>query len=149
MNAFKLRTVAVPPLAEAKRHGPDDRFVQVRSLVDPRRFQQVSGDVFENQLAVRDIGIERADQVIAVERRPLGGVIPFVAMSIGIVDHVHPVPGPAPAKRGCKQPIDQGLIGPRRSIVQELLDLLGPRRQAGQAEAETPDQGRRSALAAA
>ena len=58
-------------------------------------------------------------------------------MGVGIAGGVEPVAGAvlAPARR-VEQPVDQLLVGVGRRVVDERLDELGRRRQAGEVEAQ-------------
>ena len=86
-------------------------------VVPARLRQQVAGDVFADELIVRHVVIEGADQIIAITPGVMDLVVPFVAVRLGEADDVHPVPGPAFAEMGRgQQPIDQlrdGRMTPR------------------------------------
>ena len=67
----------------------------IPSLALSRRFrQQVAGEMFADELIVRDILVEGADQIIAIEPRAFDFVIPVVAEGLGEPHHVHPVARP-------------------------------------------------------
>src|SRR5262249_41175169 len=55
---------------------------------------------------------------------------------------VEPVPAPSLAVvRAGQEPVDQPLVGVRRAVGEEGLDLFGRRRQAGHVERHPADQG--------
>ena len=59
-----------------------------------------------------------------------------------VAGHVEPVPAPAFAERRRRQqPVHHALESRRRTIVEERLDLVGRRRQAGQVERHPAEQG--------
>ena len=82
------------------------------------------------------------DQVVAIGPGIGPDPILVVAMSLGEMNQIHPVPRPALAiMRTGEQAIDQPFIGVGRSIARGTGDLLGSRRQADQVEREPADQG--------
>ena len=71
-----------------------------------------------DEAGVRRVAVERLDQVVAV--RPGIGPDPVLVVAVGLgeMDQVHPVPRPALAVMGAgEQAIDQPLVGVGRSIV--------------------------------
>ena len=58
-----------------------------------------------------------------------------VAVGLGEMNQVHPVPGPPlPIVRAGEQAIDQAFVRVRRTVLEKSVDLLGRRRQAEQIE---------------
>ena len=79
--------------------------------VDARLGEQVAGELFADELIVGDVAVEGADEVIAILVRPLGRVVPLVAVGVGVADDVHPVASEALAEMGRgEQLIDQFLV---------------------------------------
>lgn len=99
----------------------------------------VAGDVFGYESVVRQVCVERADDVIAIAMR-LGDLeVEFVALRLGEADEVEPVPAPAFAVSGRgEQAIDDALAGGRRLVGQERADLRNGRRQPGEPERHPP-----------
>ena len=106
--------------------------------------QLVASQLFADDLVERPIGIERADDIVAVAiREGAVGVGAEVTVGIGIARRIQPklAPALAVARRG-QQTVDELLVCRRIGIVDESSDLFGPRRQARQVEADAADQGR-------
>ena len=105
--------------------------------------QLVAGQLLAHDLVERPIGVERADDVIAIAigQRPVGiGV--EVAVGVGVARGIEPVLAPSLAVSGAgQQAIDEPLVGVRAGVVDERRDLVGRRRQAGQVEGQAADQG--------
>src|SRR5438105_12013035 len=69
----------VRPLSQPKKSRSNHRFIKLFRWVPPRIVQQVSGDLFGYKPAVREVAIERADNVVAITPRVYYGIIEFVA----------------------------------------------------------------------
>ena len=85
---------------EALQHEPvmrraDGRLVQPQLVIQPRLLQQVARDVFTQQLIVRHIGVERANEIIPVLIREWNARVALTAKRLGVTHPVHPVPRPA------------------------------------------------------
>ena len=108
------------------------------------RQQHVAGELLLHEPRVRLVLVERADHVIAIGPGVAPRLVLVVAVRFAVVDHVQPVPPPAlaVARRG-QQPVHQLLVGVRRAVGDEGLDLFRRRRQAVQVEGEPADQGGR------
>src|SRR5882762_4615751 len=107
----ETNTIVVAELAQPQEGRSDYRFIDAILDIDPRFLQQVSGEMLANQLVVRNILIEGADQVIAVEPRAFDFVVPVIAESFGEAHDVHPVAGPMLSEMGRrKQAVDQPFI---------------------------------------
>ena len=88
---------------EALQHEPimrraDGRLVQPQLGIQPRLLQQVARDVFTQQLVVRHIGVECANEIIPVLVRERNARVALAAERLGVTHPVHPVPRPALAK---------------------------------------------------
>ena len=59
------------------------------------RFQDVTGHLFPHETVIRHIGIEAANDVIAVMPRVVSGTVVFKALALGVANHVQPVTRPA------------------------------------------------------
>ena len=85
---------------EALQHKPimrraDGRLVQPQLGIQPRLLQQVARDVFTQQLVVRHIGVECANEIIPVLVRKRNARVAFAAERLGVTHPVHPMPRPA------------------------------------------------------
>ena len=119
----------------------EDRLVEALRRVEARLLQQIAGDVFRDELVVGHVGVEGADDVIAVLVGVGDGVVELVAARLAVAHQVEPVPRPALAElRRRQQPIDHLLVGVRRLVLDEGVDLLRRRRQADQVEGHAAQQ---------
>ena len=111
--------------------GAYGRLIELFRFVEARGLQQVAGELFADELVVRDVGIEGADEVIAVAPSLWDGGIAFAAVRVGVADEVHPVTGEvfAVARRG-QQAVDDFGEGFRRLVGFERGDLRGGGGQA-------------------
>ncbi len=104
--------------------------------------EDVGGDLLADEPGVGLVAVERLDEVVAVRPGVGPDAVLVVAVGLGEVDQVHPVPRHALAVVGRgEQAVDQPLVGVGPVVAEERLDLLGRRRQAGQVEREAADQG--------
>ena len=103
--------------------------------------QHVAGDLLLHEPRVRLVGVERADDVVAVRPGVRPRLVLVVAVRLAEVDDVEPVPRPPLAVvRRREQPVDQLLVRVRGRVVDEGLDLVRRRRQADQVEVQPADQ---------
>ena len=105
--------------------------------------QAVGGQLLGDELVVRQIAVERPNDVVAVgvgiRKPPLLGE--GVALGIGVAGHVEPVPAPALAIMGRgQQPIDQPLVGIGCTIGEKRFDFLRRRRQADKVISQAADE---------
>ena len=133
------RLVAVFDHAEVA--GAEGRLVELFFGVEPWLLQQVAGELFADELVVRDVGIEGPDQVVAVAPGLRDGGVAFAAVRIGVADEIHPVAGEvfAVAGRG-QQAVDDLGESLGRGVGFEGGDFGGRRRQAGQHVGRPPDE---------
>ncbi len=87
-------------LPEEVKPGPQDRLVEALNRVPARRLEQVSGDLLGQEPVVRQVGVEGANDVIAVAKRVHDVVVELVAGGLGVADQVEPVAGPPFAESG-------------------------------------------------
>ena len=98
-----------------------------------------------DELVKRQVAVEGVHHPVAVSpglgqlatgRAGLGvGVV-----IVGVARHVEPVPSPALAVcRRIQEPVDNTIECDRRLIREERIDLVGRRREAGQAECRPAD----------
>ena len=73
--------------------GSNDGFVDAFFGVHSRLFQEVARELLAHELVVGDVGIERADEVVAITPRLNDLWIAFAAAGIGVAHEVHPVTG--------------------------------------------------------
>ena len=83
------RLIAV--LDHAEVAGAKGRLVQFFGGVDARGLQEVAGELLTDELVVGHVGIEGADEVIAVAPSLRDGGISFATVRVGVTDEVHPV----------------------------------------------------------
>src|SRR5262249_17208765 len=102
----------------------------------------VAGKLLAEKAVVGLVVVEALDDVVAVTPDERLGTIALVTIGLGIADQVEPVASPlfAVMRRG-EQPINQPLVGIRRIVFQESVDLFGRRGKAGQVVSDTADQG--------
>ena len=94
--------------------GAEGGFVQPLCRVDAGGRQEVAGELLADKLVVGDIGVEGADQVIAIAPRLRDGGVAFAAVGVGVADEVHPVAGEVFAvTRRSQQPVDHLRVGLR------------------------------------
>ena len=102
----------------------------------------IAGDLFHDELIVRLVGVEGADDVVAIAQGIGIGDILVHAVGVGIASEIEPVPRPALAIMGRgEQPIDDLRERLGRLISEEGVDLLGGRWQPGQVERGAAYQG--------
>ena len=107
-----------------------------------RRIEQVAGDLLDQQLIVRHIGIEGANQIIAV-RVGVGNLeVVLVPVGFGEARQVEPMPGLSLAvMRRSQQSIDDAFIGLRRIVADEIFDFGRLWRHADQIERHAAQPG--------
>ena len=104
--------------------------------------QDVGGDLLLDEPGVGLVGVERLDQVVAIGPGVGPDPVLVVAVGLGEMGQVHPVPRPPLAVVGAgEQPVDEPFVGVGGGVGQEGVDLLGRRREADQVEGEPADQG--------
>ena len=126
-------------LAKPEEGGADGRLAKVLFPIPSRLCEQVARDVFADELVIRHVVVEGANQVVAVTPGVMDFVVPFVAVRLGKPDHIQPVSRPAFAKMGRRQQrIDERLHGGcrRRTRTFQRIELLARRREAGQDETQ-------------
>ena len=134
---------------EAELHHPqmrraDRRFIEPLGGVPTRIGEEVAGDLLAHELVVREIVVERPDEVVAIAPRIGKLGVPLAAVRLAVADEIHPVAREALAEaRGGEQPIDGGLVGCRRRIGGEGEHLLGAGRKPGEDERQPPQERRR------
>ena len=98
--------------------------------------------MFDEEAIIGDVGVQGADDVVAVPVGVGNLVIEFVSGSLGVTDEVEPVAAPALAvMRAGEESIHQPLVGIGRAIGEERLDRVGRGRQPGEVETESADRG--------
>ena len=127
---------------EAGQQGGSQQFGLLRIFQGARQ-QLIAGQHFQKQAVQGFICLERPDQVIA-KLPGIGphGVVGAIAIGIGIAKNIQPVAGPAFGVAGCGQvAVDHVLVGLGTGICQKSSYLKTRRRQAGQIECDTADEG--------
>ena len=89
---------------------PDDGFVEFALRVEPWFLEQIACDVLDQELVIRKIIIESADQVVSVFMRMLQRVIELVPTGLGIADQIHPVTGPLLTEMRARQKLVHNLF---------------------------------------
>ena len=62
--------------------------------------QQITREVFANELIQGDVRVEGADEIVAVLEGTRNFGVAFATMGLGVANKVHPVSGPVLAKSG-------------------------------------------------
>ena len=107
MNAVEHQAAAMPVLTHVVEHRSDQAFIRGERMIDARLWQQVTGDLLTHELIETGVVVEGTDQIVAILMRALGGVVPFVTVSVRVAHHVHPVTGKVLAElRTGQQPVD-------------------------------------------
>ena len=102
----------------------------------------VARDLLAQELVVGLVVVEGVDDVVAVPPRVVAAVVLLEPRRVGVAGHVHPVTAPALAVvRRVEQPLDQALPGAPPGVGEELVDLLGGRRQPGEVQIGPAHQG--------
>ena len=101
----------------------------------------VGGNLLLDEASVRRVAVERVDQVVAIWPGVRPDPVLIVAVGLGEMNQVHPVPRPPFAKvRAGEQAVDQAFVGVGRSIREKARDILGRRGQAEQIKREPANQ---------
>src|SRR5579884_2956395 len=94
-------------LAEKPEAGGEDRFVKPLLRMPAGIRQQVAGQMFENELIVRHVGIKCSNDVITILIGVRDGIVELVSSCLGIAHEIEPMPAPALAEmRRVEQTID-------------------------------------------
>ena len=98
--------------------------------------QKVSRDLFDRELIVRHVAIERLYDPIPI-LPDCAAAVRFISIRVGVARQVEPRPGPAlSVVRRRKESVDQPFISIRTAIRHKLIDLRGRWRQSDQIEAD-------------
>ena len=114
---------------------------QLTATLGERRVrQQIASDLFADETVERPVGIEGFDDVIAVTPRLFENET-AQRHRLGVASDVEPMAAPtlAEMRRG-EQSIHQPRVSVGRLVVDELIDLLRCRRQAGEVEIDAANQ---------
>ena len=105
-----------------------------------RSRQHVARNLLHGEAVERQVAVEGVDDPIApAPHRALG--VGLVSVGVGVARGVEPAHRHALAVIGRgQQPVDYFLVGIRRCIVDESLDIRQRRRQTRQVERHAPDQ---------
>ena len=116
------RLVAVLDHPEVR--GADRGLVQPLLRIGARGGQQVARDMLPDEAVVGHVGVEGANQIVAVAPGLRDGRVAFAAMRVGVADEVHPVAGEvlAVAGRG-QQAVDDLGEGLGRGVGLERSDF--------------------------
>ena len=77
--------------------------VEAEGGVEAGFFEEVAGEVFADELVVGDVGVEGADEIVAVAPRVGHGCIALAAVGIGVARPIHPMTRPAFAETGRRE----------------------------------------------
>src|SRR4051794_24595480 len=101
----------------------------------------VSGDLLSDELVVRLVVVETANDVFAVRPRVGSWLVFVVAVRFAVVNDVEPVSCPAfPITRRSEQPIHQFFVSVGRMVREEGIHFRWSRRKPGEVEREPTDQ---------
>ena len=105
------------------------------------RRDHVASHLLPQERVVGLVGIEGVDHPVAVAPRMGAELIALVAMAVGVVGDIEPVPGPAlPVAGRGQEPIDEALEGVRGRVGLESGHLFGGRREADKIERRPTDE---------
>ena len=105
------------------------------------RKQNVSGNLLRDEAGVRFVLIERAYHVVAIRPGVFANRVLIVAVGLGVMNHIQPVPRPAlPVARARKQLIHHSFKRARRPVVDKAHDTLRRRGEPGQVQRRPPKQ---------
>jgi hypothetical protein len=105
------------------------------------RKQHVPRDLLLDESRVRFVVVEGANHVVPIVIRVRPEFVLVVAVRIGVMNDIQPVPRPALSVAGRREvTVDQLFVCKRIGIAHEFLNLFGSRRQTEQIELEPPDQ---------
>ena len=117
-------------------------FLILGPLLVAALWQHVAGDLLDRELVERQIAVERVDHPVAIlpDAAP---VVLLVAVRVGVAGEIQPRTRPplAVARRG-QQAIDDAVVGVRRRVGEEGVELGGRRRKAGQVERDATEERR-------
>ena len=106
-----------------------------------RRFEQITSDLFRDELVEWLVGVKGLNHIITVSPRVAVSHIFIETVGICIACHVQPVSAPAFSISGrFEQAIDELRVGVIRLVVQEGRDLFGCWWQSGQIKRQTANQ---------
>ena len=103
--------------------------------------QQVTGNLFQEELVERHVAIQRVDHPMAITPCMWSYVVLLVTIAVGVAGQIEPVPSPLfPIMLRFQQPVDDALICIRPAIGKKLFHLGGrweavPSDRASRAEA--------------
>ncbi len=128
-------------LAQVPKAGALRGLVAASGRVDAGPLHHVAGDVLDDELIVRHVGVEGADDVVAIAVCLGDRVVALVAARLGEAHQVEPVLPPAFAEvRRGEQSLDELRVGVGRGVVDVCLDLRRCRRQADEVEVQPADK---------
>ena len=95
-SAYSARESTGECLASPSNQNPVRRATRsCRPSDAPRLGEQVAGDVLGEEPVVGQVGVEGADDVVAVAPGVGDLVVELVAVRLGVADQIEPVPAPA------------------------------------------------------
>ena len=102
--------------------------------------QHVASDLFDDELVVGQVAVERLNHPIAIDPH-LARLILFKTVGIGVARGIQPDAAPALAVVGRgQQAVDLLLVGVRAAVLEECIDFFDGGRQAYEVEAEAPQE---------
>ena len=103
--------------------------------------QEIAGQLFEGELVVGHVIVERGDDPVTISPDGHAEGIGTVTFGIGITGEVEPLSGPAFAiSRISQETIDEFFVSVGRFVVEEQIDFGLSGRQATEIEAEAADE---------
>src|SRR5436309_16139847 len=112
-------------LAQPEKRSADDRLIEMFGGMKAGMRQQIAGDMFGDELIVREVAVESPNDIIPVAPRILNRIIEFVAQGLGIADQIQPMTRPTLAEgRRSEQAIDYFFVGFVGGISKEAFYFL-------------------------
>ncbi len=103
--------------------------------------EQIARELFPDELVVRLVLVERANDVIAIRPGVVARRVHLEARRLGEPHHVQPVPRPPLAvARRRQQPLHQSLVSVQTFVRQKRAHFLRRRRQADQIKTQPANQ---------
>ena len=102
-------------------------------------FQEITSNVFTDELIVGNVSIERSNDIVAVLKCVGRVIVEFMPSRFCVADNVQPVPSPSLAKVwGFKELIDNVFGCLRVFVLDKCFDFICRWRQANQIKIQPP-----------
>ena len=128
-------------VAQHRVVNPGDQCASRLDRVRVGRCQQISGDLPAGEFVIGEIGVQRANDPVAVGPRVGPNRIALESVGLTKADDIQPMPCPAfSVVRAGEQAVNQFLVRGGRLVGDKRLHFVGRGRQANQVERHPADQ---------